>query len=307
MSLNKWTSAQFLKIQKIAARHDRSCSLRLAIVTGDDQSGTLVCNCNGKLNVFGKPKTRPREQTLADVMAQIETEEAMTTDTTKYHGVAIEGFKCGTCGVSKTVTPVDLYLRLARELMEGRQRGTMTEEQDDELTSSMDPLWWAMTQEERDKINNNEWDAQGDDNPALPVYFSSACPFCSEQVGGSPMQESAIELRQNDLVSFYQVVCPACGANGPRCSGKKEDAVAAWGHRIGIADTLGVRVTYDKLADAAYIYLKDIQDGEAVQQLRPTSNILLDLDHEGRLIGIEVLQASKTLPTGLLLTAEVDG
>lgn len=67
----KWTQEQFAKIQKIAMRHDMHCLLRIAMVTGDDDGGTRVCNCNGKLNAHGQPKTKPRERTLADVLIQL--------------------------------------------------------------------------------------------------------------------------------------------------------------------------------------------------------------------------------------------
>jgi uncharacterized protein YuzE len=56
--------------------------------------------------------------------------------------------------------------------------------------------------------------------------------------------------------------------------------------------TLMVRVEYDQKADAMYIWLRkakyDISEELA-------ENVVLDLDKNGRIIGIEVLDASKNL------------
>jgi uncharacterized protein YuzE len=56
--------------------------------------------------------------------------------------------------------------------------------------------------------------------------------------------------------------------------------------------TLMVRVEYDEKADAMYIWLRkakyDISEELA-------ENVVLDLDKNGRIIGIEVLDASKNL------------
>ena len=66
-----------------------------------------------------------------------------------------------------------------------------------------------------------------------------------------------------------------------------------------------MRVNYDSEADAAYISLKSIGSGEASQQVAVKSEaaagkIILDLDDEGRLVGIEVLNARRGLPADLL-------
>jgi uncharacterized protein YuzE len=56
--------------------------------------------------------------------------------------------------------------------------------------------------------------------------------------------------------------------------------------------TLMVRVEYDSKADAMYIWLRkakyDISEELA-------ENVIIDLDKNGRIIGIEVLDASKNL------------
>jgi uncharacterized protein YuzE len=64
------------------------------------------------------------------------------------------------------------------------------------------------------------------------------------------------------------------------------------------------RLTYDDKADAAYLYLKEgTEPGEATTSVPvqlPSGvglgSITLDFDDDGRLIGIEVLGASRLLP-----------
>jgi uncharacterized protein YuzE len=59
-----------------------------------------------------------------------------------------------------------------------------------------------------------------------------------------------------------------------------------------------VQVEYDKKADAMYIWLRkakyDISEELA-------ENVILDLDKNGRIIGIEVLSASKNLGKDLVM------
>ncbi len=70
-----------------------------------------------------------------------------------------------------------------------------------------------------------------------------------------------------------------------------------------------MKITYDKEADAAYIYLQEIKH-EGVSWTHPCDSIEvkgminLDFDNKDILIGIEVLSASKTLPKKLLDSAE---
>jgi uncharacterized protein YuzE len=65
-------------------------------------------------------------------------------------------------------------------------------------------------------------------------------------------------------------------------------------------------VDYDHEADAAYVYVTEIGPGEAVEQVicederLPTGDVIVDLDNEGRILGFEVLAASRALPTKLL-------
>ena len=58
---------------------------------------------------------------------------------------------------------------------------------------------------------------------------------------------------------------------------------------------------YDKEADAAYIYLKDIGKGDVIKTypcnpVDVQGQINLDFDKNGCLLGIEVLDAKKKLP-----------
>jgi uncharacterized protein YuzE len=73
-----------------------------------------------------------------------------------------------------------------------------------------------------------------------------------------------------------------------------------------------VKITYDRAADAAYIHLIHIKAGEAKKtyscdpaEINGTIN--LDFNASNQLIGVEVLDASKRLPTKLLETAEIIG
>jgi len=55
------------------------------------------------------------------------------------------------------------------------------------------------------------------------------------------------------------------------------------------------RPTYDPEADAVYIPVSDARPSEA-EEVAP--NVVLDFDAEGRVVGIEVLWASRTLAPG---------
>ena len=57
-----------------------------------------------------------------------------------------------------------------------------------------------------------------------------------------------------------------------------------------------MKVTYDKEADAAYMYLKKISRGEVKETIELNENIIIDFDSQKRLIGIEILSASKVMP-----------
>ncbi|MBN2422954.1 DUF2283 domain-containing protein [Candidatus Woesearchaeota archaeon] len=66
-----------------------------------------------------------------------------------------------------------------------------------------------------------------------------------------------------------------------------------------------MRLEYDKEADAAYLYLKyPIKDGEAKNTIELNENIILDFDSKKKLIGVEILDASKLLEKKVLQEAE---
>jgi len=67
-----------------------------------------------------------------------------------------------------------------------------------------------------------------------------------------------------------------------------------------------MKLEYDKEADAAYIYLKfPIGEGEAKKTIQVNDNIILDFDSKDRLIGIEILDATKVLKKDALTEAEI--
>lgn len=64
-------------------------------------------------------------------------------------------------------------------------------------------------------------------------------------------------------------------------------------------------ITYDSEADAAYIYLKQPVAGDASRTITcdealAAGSFHLDIDQDGRLIGIEILNAKRALPSTLL-------
>ena len=65
-----------------------------------------------------------------------------------------------------------------------------------------------------------------------------------------------------------------------------------------------MKIEYDKEVDAAYIYLKyPIKDGEAKKTIELNDNIILDFDEKDKLLGVEILDASKVLNKKVLIEA----
>jgi len=64
-----------------------------------------------------------------------------------------------------------------------------------------------------------------------------------------------------------------------------------------------MRIEYDKEADAAYIYFKEISPGEVKNTISLNESINIDLDASGKTIGIEILDASKNMPRSSLKTS----
>jgi len=63
-----------------------------------------------------------------------------------------------------------------------------------------------------------------------------------------------------------------------------------------------MKIEYDKEIDAAYIYIEDeIKDGEVSKTIELNENIIADFDDEGKLLGVEILNASRVLKKNVLL------
>jgi uncharacterized protein YuzE len=67
-----------------------------------------------------------------------------------------------------------------------------------------------------------------------------------------------------------------------------------------------MRITYDPSGGAAYVYLvQRIEPGEAQQQvLALDGDLLIDLDANGKILGIEILAADRLLRPETLASAE---
>lgn len=66
-----------------------------------------------------------------------------------------------------------------------------------------------------------------------------------------------------------------------------------------------MRFEYDKEVDAAYIYLEyPIKRGEAKKSVELNESIIVDFDNNGRILGVEILNASKVLKKETLLEAQ---
>jgi uncharacterized protein YuzE len=64
-----------------------------------------------------------------------------------------------------------------------------------------------------------------------------------------------------------------------------------------------MRIELDKEADAVYVYFKDISEGEVDKTISLNDSINVDLDSEGRTLGVEIVDASKNLPASSMETA----
>lgn len=64
-----------------------------------------------------------------------------------------------------------------------------------------------------------------------------------------------------------------------------------------------MKITYDKEADAVYIYFKEISDEEVTTTISLNDSVNIDLDKEGKTLGIEILNATKNLPQSALKSA----
>ena len=66
-----------------------------------------------------------------------------------------------------------------------------------------------------------------------------------------------------------------------------------------------MNLEYDKEVDAAYIYIEHpIRDKEVKKTIELNENIIMDFDAKGKLLGVEILNASKVLNKKVLLQAQ---
>jgi len=64
-----------------------------------------------------------------------------------------------------------------------------------------------------------------------------------------------------------------------------------------------MKFEYDKEADAAYIYVEyPVKEGQAKKTIQLNDNIILDFDENEKLLGVEILNASKHLKKQILTT-----
>lgn len=56
-----------------------------------------------------------------------------------------------------------------------------------------------------------------------------------------------------------------------------------------------MKIEYDKIADAIHVYLKK---GKVAKTVRMQNRLNVDVDKQGKIIGIEILDDSSQLPKG---------
>jgi len=67
-----------------------------------------------------------------------------------------------------------------------------------------------------------------------------------------------------------------------------------------------MKFEYDKDVDAAYIYLEyPIKKGQVKDTIELDEDIVVDFDKNGKLLGMEILDASKHLNKKAILTAQI--
>lgn len=57
-----------------------------------------------------------------------------------------------------------------------------------------------------------------------------------------------------------------------------------------------MKVEFDREANAAFISFKEIGAGKVSKTISLSSSLNVDLDKEGKLLGIEILEVSKNVP-----------
>jgi uncharacterized protein YuzE len=64
-----------------------------------------------------------------------------------------------------------------------------------------------------------------------------------------------------------------------------------------------MKTTFDKEANAAYIYVVEDEETKVGKTIQCTESINLDLGLQGKLIGVEILDATLLLPKNMILDA----
>jgi uncharacterized protein YuzE len=95
----------------------------------------------------------------------------------------------------------------------------------------------------------------------------------------------------------------SCSDWGKKCRRYKIIELRLW--KVMKVTYRELKVTYDASVDAAYVYLAEADSSRfgftyVCDPSQVGGQIHLDVDFEGRLIGIEVLQASAKLPSDLI-------
>ena len=88
------------------------------------------------------------------------------------------------------------------------------------------------------------------------------------------------------------------GSDGSACQGRGPDDSVDCDSSLRQMGRGHMRITYDRVADAAYIYLAD--DIHMPETRHVDEDINLDFDEHNQLVGIEVLGASQRLQLGHL-------
>jgi len=57
-----------------------------------------------------------------------------------------------------------------------------------------------------------------------------------------------------------------------------------------------MKIEFDKDVDAAFVYFKEISAGEVKKTVSLNDYLNVDLDSEGKILGIEILNVSKNMP-----------
>ena len=63
-----------------------------------------------------------------------------------------------------------------------------------------------------------------------------------------------------------------------------------------------MKITYDKIANAAYLYFKKAQ--KVAKTVPVSEDVIIDLDSNGNVLGVEILNASKNIDINQLAVTD---